>query len=209
MARSLHADMQAVATAEVVRPVIFVDAEFDSSELNLWSGYGNLAWSGKTYVGAGNLLNISAIQENVELRANGLQLTLSGVLSPLLNKALTEDYQGRQLWVWLGAMDEDNHIISNPVIVFSGFMDTMVIADSGEQAVIQLSVENRLIEFERTRVRRFTDGDQRIEYPNDDGFEYVSQIQEKQIVWGDKDANPISYGSGGSGGGSSTPKIPF
>ena len=206
MSRTLSASMQAVATAEVVKPVVFVEAAFDSGSLNLWSGYGSLTYSSVTYVGAGNLLNISAIQENVELRANGAQITLSGVLSPLLDKALDEDYQGRELVMKLGAMDSNNSVISSPVIIFSGFMDTMVIADSGDQAVIQVSVENRLIEFERTRVRRYTDNDQRIEYPNDDGFEYVAEIQEKNIVWGDKDANPISYGSGNS---QNIPKIRF
>jgi len=195
MSRSLSSAMQAVATADVVKPLIFVEADFDSGALNLWSGVGELTYNSVTYVGAGNLLNIGSIQENVELRANGLQITLSGVLSPLLNKALTEDYQGRELVVKLGAMDSSNNVISSPVIVFSGFMDTMVIADSGEQAVIQVSVENRLIEFERNRVRRYTDNDQRIDYPNDDGFEYVAEIQEKNIVWGDADANPISYGN--------------
>lgn len=206
MSRTLSASMQAVATAEVVKPVVFVEAAFDSGNLNLWSGYGSLTYNSVTYVGAGNLLNISAIQENVELRANGAQITLSGVLSPLLDKALDEDYQGRELVIKLGAMDSNNSVISSPVIIFSGFMDTMVIADSGDQAVIQVSVENRLIEFERTRVRRYTDNDQRIEYPNDDGFEYVAEIQEKNIVWGDKDANPISYGSGSS---QNIPKIRF
>ncbi len=197
MSRTLTTDMQAVASATLVRPVIFVEADFDSGDLNLWSGFGSLVHDGKTYIGAGNLLSVGAIQENIELRASGLRLSLSGVLPPLLDKALTENYQGRSLIVRLGAMDENNDVISDPVIVFSGFMDTMSIADSGEEAIIQVSVENRLIEFERTRVRRYTDNDQRIEYPSDDGFEYVAEIQEKSIVWGDKDANPISYGNGG------------
>ena len=201
MSRSLTSAMQAVATAEVVRPVIFVEAYFTSlvptSYLYLWSGFGQLTYGGKTYVGAGNLLRISSIQENVELRANGAQVTLSGVSTPLLEKARDEDYQGRELIIKLGAMDENNDVIADPVIVFSGFMDTMTITDGGDTATINVSIENRLIEFERTRVRRYTDNDQRIEYPDDDGLEYVAEIQEKNIVWGDKDANPISYSNGG------------
>jgi len=60
----------------------------------------------------------------------------------------------------------------------------MVISDSGQSAEIAISVENRLIEFERTRVRRNTAEDQKIDYPNDKGFEFVTEIQEKDIVWG-------------------------
>lgn len=209
MARTLTTAMQAVATADVVKPLVLIEADFDSGDLNLWSGYGSLTYGGKTYVGAGNLLNISSIQENVELRASGAQVTLSGVGTPLLDKARDENYQGRELVIKLGALDGSNSVIADPVIIFSGFMDTMTINDDGETAAIGVSVENRLIEFERTRVRRYTDNDQRIEYPSDDGFEYVAEIQEKNIVWGDKDANPITYGNGGYAPTVTIPRIQF
>jgi len=198
--RGLSVDMLAMAVASDIRPLILVEALFDSnvptSYLYLWNGIGNLSYDSKTYVGAGNLLSISTVSENVELRASGITVQLSGISDPLLAKAKTEDYQGRELLVKLGGWDASDNIISSPTIIFSGFMDTMTINESGETATISVAVENRLIEFEKTRVRRYTDNDQRIEYPNDDGLEYVSQIQEKEIVWGDKNANPMSYGDG-------------
>jgi hypothetical protein len=195
--RGITSAMEAMTTEKVVRPLLLVEAYFDSnvpsSYLYLWNGIGNLTHDSKTYIGAGNLLNISTISENVELRANGITVQLSGISDPLLAKAKTEDYQGRELVVKLGGFNSSDNIIADPVIIFSGFMDTMTINESGEIGTIAVTVENRLIEFERTRIRRYTDNDQRIEYPNDDGLEYVSQIQEKEIVWGDKDANPMSY----------------
>lgn len=200
MTRSLSAEMQAVATAEVVRPLLFIEADFDTADggsLNFWSGYGQITYEGKLYVGAGNLLNISPIEENTELRANGAQVILSGIGEPLISKARDSDYQGRKLVIKIGAMDESNEIISSPVVIFSGVMDVMSISDSGDSATISVSVENKLIEFDRTKVRRFTAEDQRIDYPDDKGLEYVSQIQDKAIVWGDKKANPIRYDDGG------------
>jgi hypothetical protein len=192
--------MEAMAIASEVRPLILVEALFDSnaptSYLYLWNGIGSLSYDSKTYVGAGNLLSISGVSENVELRASGITVQLSGISDPLLAKAKTEDYQGRELLVKLGGFDSNDNVISSPTVIFSGFMDTMTITEGGETGTIAVTVENRLIEFEKTRVRRYTDNDQRIEYPADDGLEYVSQIQEKAIVWGDKDANPISYSNG-------------
>jgi len=195
--RGLSINMAAMAVAAEVRPLILVEAEFDTNPLYLWNGIGTFTYSSTDYIGAGNLLSISAISENVELRASGITVQLSGISDPLLAKAKTEDYQGRELVVKLGGFDSSDNVIADPIIMFSGFMDTMTITEGGETATIAVTVENRLIEFEKTRVRRYTDNDQRIEHPNDDGLEYVSQIQEKAIVWGDKDANPISY-SGGS-----------
>jgi len=199
MSRGLSSGMEFVALAQEVKPLILVEALFDSnaptSYIYLWNGIGDLAHDSKTYLGAGELLSISSIEETVELRASGITLQLSGIGDPLLSKAKTEDYQGRELTVKLGAFSATNTIVTDPIIVFSGFMDTMTIQDDGTTGTIALTVENRLIEFEKARVRRFTDNDQRIDYPNDDGLEYVSQIQEKAIVWGNANANPPNYGN--------------
>ena len=197
--RSLTAAMQTMAQADVVEPLVLVEALFDSnaptSYLYLWNGIGNLTHDSKTYIGAGNLLSISSIAENVELKAAGVTVVMSGISDPLLSKAQTEDYQGRELTIKLGGFDSSGNVIADPIIVFSGFMDTMTISDGGDTATIAVTVENRLVEFEKTRVRRYTDNDQRILHPTDKGLEFVSQIQEKEIVWGDSDANPISYDS--------------
>jgi hypothetical protein len=182
--RNLSTEMQAVSTAEVVRPIMFVECEFDSGDINLWNGVGSLAYNGKNYIGAGNLLAVEPVSESTDLRANGTSVTLSGLNNTLVGLAKDEDYQGRALTVKLGAMDESNDVIADPVIMFSGFMDTMMLTDSGESSTITIDVENKLIQMDRARVRRFTDNDQRIDYPNDDGFSFVTKIQDREINWG-------------------------
>ena len=187
--------MQAVATAEVVRPIVLVQCDFDSGALNLWNGLGDLTVSGVNYVGAGTLLNISTMKESSDLSANGMNVTLSGITEPLISKARDEDYQGRELKVLLGAMDSSNSVIASPVIIFSGFMDTLNIQDGAETATITVSVENRLIEFQRNRIRRYTAEDQKINYPTDKGLEFVAEMAEKEIIWGRS-----SVGGSGSNG---------
>ena len=184
MSRSLSSNMEAVATADLVRPIFLVKLAFTSGNINLWSGIGNLTVVGVTYAGAGSLLSVSDIQESTEVRANGIQVSLSGISSTLISKARDEDYQGRDLTVLLGAMDTSNSVISSPAVVFSGFMDTMTINDAGETAIITVTAENRLIEFEKTRVRRLTAEDQKIDFPNDKGLEFVAEMAEKEIFWG-------------------------
>lgn len=196
MSRSLTSAMQSAVTADLVRPITLVQCAFDSGNLNLWNGIGDLTVDSVNYVGAGTLLNISAITESSELTANGVSVGLSGVTEPLISKARDEDYQGRELKILLGAMDASNGVVSDPVIVFSGFMDTMILNDGGETATIQVTVENRLIEFERTRVRRYTAEDQKIDYPNDKGLEFVAELAEKEIVWG---RSQVTSGGGRNG----------
>ena len=108
-----------------------------------------------------------------------------------------------------GAFTTAGALIADPAIVFSGFMDTMTITEAAEYSTITVAVENKLIAFERSRVRRYTAEDQKIDYPlklpngNDNpnydaGFEFVTSIVEKEIIWG----RPTSGSSpGGPGAG--------
>lgn len=184
MSRTLTNAMSTAVQSNYVRPILLVHCDFDSGDLNMWTGIGSLIYDGKTYVGTGTLLNISEIKESTQLTAQGMTITLSGVLSSLVEKARDENYQGRTLEVLFGAIDDTGVMIDDPVTMFSGFMDTMTIVDGGETATISISVENRLIEFERTRIRRYTAEDQKLDYPQDLGLEFVADLEEKEIVWG-------------------------
>tara|TARA_B110000908_G_scaffold155772_1_gene194283 strand:+ start:81 stop:689 length:609 start_codon:yes stop_codon:yes gene_type:complete len=192
--------MTAVTTADVVRPAYFVRMVFDSGEspnvLNIWNGIGDLAYGGNTYTGTGDLLSISQITETSDISATGINVTLTGVKTSFIAIAKDHEYQGRPLSVSLGAFDASGDLIADPVIVFSGFMDTMTISESGAYSSIGISVENKLVSFERTKVRRYTAEDQKIDHPTDKGFEYVTAIVQKEIIWGRP--NPATGGGGGS-----------
>ena len=51
-----------------------------------------------------------------------------------------------------------------------------------------------------SRQRRYTSEDQKIDYPNDKGLEFVAEIAEKEIVWGRSQAGSGGGGGGGGGG---------
>ena len=201
MSRSLTSGMQAVSTAEVVRPIYLVRMVFDSgespNELNLWSGNGDLTYDGETYSGVGDLLSITPVTETADMTASGINVVLTGVKSSLVVIAKDHEYQGRPLTVMLGAFDSTGSLVADPTVVFSGFMDTMTIAEAGETSTISIAVENKLIAFERSKVRRYTAEDQKIDHPTDKGFEFVTAIQNKEIVWG----RPTPTAAGGGAGG--------
>ena len=168
------------------------------SELNIWNGIGDLAFGGNTYTGTGDLLSISAITETSDIQATGIDVNLTGIKSSFISIAKNHEYQGRPLTVSLGAFNASGSLIADPVIVFSGFMDTMTIAESGNHSSISVSVENKLVSFERARVRRYTAEDQKIDHATDKGFEFVTAIVQKEIIWGRP--TPATGGSSGSSG---------
>jgi hypothetical protein len=116
--------------------------------------------------------------------ANGTKATLSGIPSDLVALAMAEPYQGRVVRVYLALLDAAGAIISDPDPLFTGRADVMDITDDGPTATINLSVESRLIDMQRARARRYEHEDQQIDHPGDKFFEYVTQIQDKQIKWG-------------------------
>jgi len=202
MSRTLTSGMTAVTTADIVRPAYFVRMVFDSGEspnvLNIWNGVGDLAFGGNTYTGTGDLLSISQITETSDIAATGINVSLTGVKTSFIAIAKDHEYQGRPLTVSLGAFDASGDLIADPVIVFSGFMDTMTISESGANSTISIAVENKLIAFERTKVRRYTAEDQKIDHPTDKGFEFVTAIVQKEIIWGRP--TPATGGAGGNRG---------
>ena len=184
MSRDLTSAVQAELPKMNLRPVIFVEAVFTSGTLRVWSGIGTISWNGQTWTGVGNLGEISPISEGTEPHADGIELSLSGIPSDLIMKALGECRLNAPVKLWLGVLNEADAVIVDPYESFGGRMDVPSVEEGGETSTIKLRVENRLVDFNRARERRFTHEDQQIDYPGDLGFEYVAGLQEWNGVWG-------------------------
>lgn len=201
--RNLTSGMFAEIAAARLRPAVFCYAEFNTGPIYLWSGYGPVSWNGNTWSGVGTLGGISAMQETTDVSATNIVLSLSGIPSDLLGDAMTEVRQGKQVRIWLGALDEAMNIIIDPYESFSGRMDVAVVDEGADTSTISLTVESSLVDMQRLRLVPFTDQAQQAEFPGDKGFEYVPQLQDKSIVWGRPGASVGTQGSGGgtAGGG--------
>lgn len=184
MSRDLTVAAAAAIAAGTVRPVLFYAGEFAAGTVRLWTGVGTITWDGQSWTGAGNLLGMSSIQETTQIRAAGLSVSLSGVSSALISLALTDAQQGADGKVWLGFLDATGAVIADPALAFQGRLDVPEIVDGGETCSITISYESRLIDLERARERRYTSEDQRIDYPDDRGFDFVPGLQDAVIPWG-------------------------
>lgn len=182
MSRDLTAGMQTEVAGKLIRPLVLVKFEFDSGDLRLWNGIRPLTFNAEVYTGAGNLLQISGIQETQMLKAAGVTFTLSGIDAAAIAVALAEDYHGRPVTMWFGALDASENIIGDPFAQFKGTLDVMTLEDDGQTATIAVAAENELVNLERARERRYTDEDQELDYPGDRIFEFVPGLQQKEII---------------------------
>lgn len=185
MARDLSPAFAAAATAGTIRPAVLLELEFHSGILRLWDGIGDLEWDGKTFTGGGLLLAGSIAEETQELEAKNAVFELNGAPDSVVILALAEShYSGRTARAWLGLFDDTGALVEDPVRIFSGKMDTMPIVDDPQKPVVQLNVENDLARLTRAKERRWTHEEQQADYRGDLFFEFVPQMQDREISWG-------------------------
>ena len=184
MSRELTAAFASALADQDLRPVILFEGEFSSGWVRLWSGLGDIAWDGKSWSGAGALLGLGAIEESREVVASGTSVSLSGVPLDLVQMAISEARQGKPGRVWLGLRAADGSLIADPVQAFAGRLDVPEIKDDANSCTITISYESRLIDLTQPREWRYTHESQQALYPGDLGFEYVTSIQDREIIWG-------------------------
>jgi len=168
MSRTVPAAILNALAQPEVEPFYAVEVELDSGPLRLWTGRGDRTIDGQTYIGGGELIGISGLEEVADLSAKEITLTITGLDPTVIALALTEPYQRRKVRVLWGVRGVDNF-----VEVFSGNLNQMV--------TISVTVDSRLVELERSSKRRYTSESHKTRYATDTFFDFVQTIQDKQI----------------------------
>lgn len=186
MSRGLTAAMDAAITDTDLRPCLFFEGQFASGDLNLWTGLGNVDWNGKTWIGAGNLIGVSEVNETSDVVANGITVSLSGVPVSYISLVIDDAQQGLPGKVYVGLLDASGAVIADPVQSFAGRLDVPEIIDGAETCVISITYESRLVDLLKPREFRYTHESQKLFDATDKGFEFVTSLQNKEIAWGQK-----------------------
>lgn len=209
MSRGILQDFVNQLNRDTVFPFFTVQLHFDTAQLNFWSGLYDLQIGDTTYTGAGDLLEVSSIEETTELAAFGATLTMSGLDSSTVSLALQEPYQGRECNIGFGVfngfsqpgslqleqgttdfvlLESGDKILLEGnlyhVELFSGYMDMINVNEAPEGSTIQVQVENRMIDLERERSRRYNSATQKQKYPNDKGLNYAEDAANREVILG-------------------------
>jgi hypothetical protein len=190
----------------VSRPAFFAKFHFDSGDVRLWTGYGNVDFDGETYLGAGDLIGYELPQESNGQRQSGVTLTLQGIENTWISVGLTEDYQGRDCEIWYAELDASAQVVNAPIRLFKGLCDTLAIQETGETCTVALTVERAGIDF-RADNSRYDNEDQQRRFPGDKGFEFLPTLEEMEIPWGVPTTNSASVAQPGNTGATSQPPL--
>ncbi len=209
MSREITSAAQGASQAQVARPVLLAELDFPSGFVRVNSTDRGIFFDSQgasplnEFLGVGRLGSISTMGETSDLQARGVELTLSGIPSAHVSAAF-ESAQGRPGRIWIGFLDDSYALVVEPVLVFSGLIDNSNV-NIGETATVTVTVESRLIAWERPKIRRYTNEDQQQRFSGesptitDKFLEFVNQTVDKELLWGVAgDGAPRSVSTGES-----------
>jgi hypothetical protein len=192
MSRFVSATNETEADKLAVTVVVLADLDFASGMVRVHDGSGTLSFGGNDYLGAGQFAGVDIIDENIDIVARGIKLSLSGVDSTFVVPTMTEVYQNRDVTMYLGFVSQTTGaLIATPETIWEGRMNQMMFKLNNGSAVVELTCEHRL--RREPRIARYTDEDQKLLYSGDRFFDLMYAIPGFISKWGARDA---TYGGG-------------
>lgn len=181
--RGLSAQTQTAIAAERVVATTAVALDFPAGIVRWNASPADIIIDGDAFYGLGMLGSITSPEEGIELRSYGLTVGLSGIPRDAIALALGQAYQNRPATVWRVHLDSTTWaVVDSPVVIFRGRMDQLDIS-VGETADVRVKLENRLTDWSRAKIRRYTDQEQRQRNSSDGSFRFLSATTEKELLW--------------------------
>jgi hypothetical protein len=187
--------------AQYIQPAIFVQVQFITGVVYVWTGTGSITWGGHTWLGVGTFGGISAVEEGTNIQARGITLSLTGFDATLLTEVLTDYRQGLPAAVYFGLFDGTGTLIPDPITSWSGRTDQPTISVDGDTASISINCESRLLDMNIEQNFRYNDQTQKMFYPGDRGFEFTNSIQDITLYWGRHPSNSNNWSVQGTSAG--------
>ena len=116
-----------------------------------------------------------------------MTVSLAGMDETVIAAAFQELRQGQLCNVFIApysASRPASGMLAPPIASFQGRVDVPTIDEARRHGSSSPALENRLVDFERERVRFYDSLTQNTYFPGDKGFDYVAALQDQKIFWG-------------------------
>lgn len=148
------------------------------------------------WLGLGDIGGIGDVMTASDAAARPIDITLSGVDSYITTPALSRvNYKGRQVAIWRGLLDENEDLIDDPFKIWVGTMSVATVVNDDTSSVARMTCEPASAKLLRPNVSRYADEDHQQRHSGDKFFEYLPQMERKDVLWGGVRVNPGAIGA--------------
>lgn len=160
-----------------------VDIAFpDPYHLRFTTKLDNVDFNGEEFLGLGSLGSVSMPSQDGELSPSIYEVGLSGLSDEVLEAVTQISYMNHPATAYIQWMDEEFNNISTPQVLWQGLTDGAMI-NYGINSSIVVNIRDRLVDWSRPKLEYYNNGDQQKLYPNDRGFEFIAQVNQKDAAW--------------------------
>lgn len=191
--RGFSGTIESALAGQIVNGAFLVFLDWPGGAGRYWTGVGDLSWDSQTWTGVGDLGRIDKVADSLDKKDIGIELSLNLLNDSIRNEITGNDPRGRDASVYLAIMDPDTVSVLDAYDLFPGFIDRVELEDGGTSGRILVRVVSELARFKKQRFVQLSNSHQRWLYPNDEGMEFASHMDEP-VLWGRKPLQPNNPG---------------
>ena len=156
-------------------PVNLTDNSFDLTS--------SISGSSKTYTSSAFLISVPSFTEETDLSKTSLNIALSGADQTFISTCLNENIVNDTVEIYRGLLDSSNQLIADPILLYSGNIDTFQVSESQIDSTITLTVVSHWADFDKKSGRQTNNNSQQRFFNTDVGMDFSSQTV-LDIKWG-------------------------
>tara|TARA_Y100000114_G_scaffold85681_1_gene79181 strand:- start:1285 stop:1851 length:567 start_codon:yes stop_codon:yes gene_type:complete len=158
-------------------PVNLTDNSFDLTS--------SISGSSKTYTSSAFLISVPSFTEETDLSKTSLNIALSGADQTFISTCLNENIINDTVEIYRGLLDSSNQLIADPILLYSGNIDTFQVSESETESTVTLTVVSHWADFDKKSGRQTNNNSQQRFFNTDVGMDFSSQTV-LDIKWGRK-----------------------
>ena len=188
MTRTLTTAVKNELLTNEIRPVHLLTIGF-STPVNLTDNSfdltSSISGSSKTYTASPFLVSVPTFTEETDVTKTSLNIDLSGADQTFISTCLNENIVNDSVEIFRGLLNSSNSLIADPVLLYSGNIETFQISESQTDSNVTLTIVSHWADFDKKSGRQTNNNSQQRFFSTDVGMDFASQTV-LDIKWGRK-----------------------
>jgi len=186
MARTLTTAVKNELLTGQIRPIHLIEIGFSTPVYLTDCGFdltSSISGTSRTYTASPFLVAGSSFEEQVDITKTSLSLSLSGADQTFISTVLNENIVNDTVDIYRGLLNSSNAIISDPILLYSGNIDTFEISETTNKSNVKLIIVSHWADFDKKSGRKTNNASQQRFFSTDVGMDYSSETV-LDIKWG-------------------------